>query len=90
MTCTDLGSEEGLLSLANRLHTVRQMSRDEPRMLTQLYSLGLLRYALDASSHILYNTFVASQGSPVISAELGDLLAVVQATCLDSATDWPK
>ena len=90
MTCTDLGSEERCRTLADRLDTVQQRFGDQPQVLTQLYSLGLLRYALDASVHILYNTFVASQGAPVIGNELKDLLAVIQATCLDSASGWPK
>ncbi|KAK7107714.1 hypothetical protein V1264_015588 [Littorina saxatilis] len=91
LTSTEMGSEDRLLSLAAILHNVGQMFKKPPALLTALYSLGLVRYALDACAHILYNTFLACKGAPVVPEELEDLLAVMQAVCGDGGgLDWPK
>ena len=90
MTSTDLSREERLLSLADALHDLIRRQRAPSAVLSSLYSLGHLRYVLDACAHILHDTFVASEGSPNISEELEDLLSELQLACQNNATDWPK
>jgi hypothetical protein len=56
--------------------------------LTMLYSLGVLRYVLEVCASVLHSVFIASQGAPVVGADMEDLLAVLQDLC--SNTQWAK
>ena len=90
LTCADLSREERLLSLADMLRDQIDSLSAAHGALTTLYSLGRLRYALDACAHILHNTFVTPGGSPVISEELEDLLSELQFACQNETIDWPR
>ena len=90
LTSADLSREEQLLSLADMLRDLIRGLRALPMVLTSLYSLGRLRYALNACAHILHDTFVAPGGLPVISEELENLLFELQLACQNDATDWQK
>ena len=90
LTCADLSREERLLSLADMLRDQIDSLSAARGALTTLYSLGRLRYALDACAHILHNTFVTPGGSPVISEELENLLSELQFACQNDTTDWPR
>lgn len=90
LTCADLRREERLLSLADLLRDQIHSLSAARGALATLYSLGRLRYALDACARILRNTFVTAGGSPVISEELEDLLSELQFVCQNHATDWPR
>ncbi|XP_070190023.1 E3 ubiquitin-protein ligase rnf213-alpha-like [Littorina saxatilis] len=83
-------ADTNLLSLAGTLSHLANALEPTPIMLTSLYSLGSLRYALDACVHVVYKAFVAPGTSGDMSDELEDVLTELQELCLNNTTDWPK
>ncbi|KAK7494871.1 hypothetical protein BaRGS_00013998, partial [Batillaria attramentaria] len=78
------------LFLSEMIHDLRHTLRSPSIELTTLYSLGRLRYTLDACARILHDVFVASGGTPVLTAELEDLLAEIELFLRHTKGDWPK
>ncbi|KAK7478894.1 hypothetical protein BaRGS_00029875, partial [Batillaria attramentaria] len=78
------------LLLAGMLHDLGRTLHGANTEMTTLYSLGRLRYTLDACTHILHDLFVMSDGFPVVTEDVQHLLQELQLVCHNANSKWPK